>query len=158
MFDIFEKQLINEFIKQIEKIDLKNKNISFEYDLTYDNKSVIGTKYECPRGNAASEKWSDRILSDTFTLIDLIIYKLNSNSSQFGHLMFQKYECIKILGQNISTINIHNSIEDFFSIDEYYSGIGIEVKNNNQTIVKRFFDEKSEHLARIIKKKLVKPN
>ena len=153
MFDSLDKELINDFIKQINKIDIENKNISFEYDLTdYDNKRLIGKTYECPRGNAAAEKWSDRVLSDTFTLVDIINYKLNSNGSKIGHLMFQKYECKKIFGENISTININNSIEDFYSVDEFYPGIGAEVKSRQK--IKRFFDDKREYLTRIIKKKI----
>ena len=100
MFDGLDKQLIDDFIKKIIENNLANKNFSFEYDLTdYDNKRLIGTTYDCPRGNAASEKWSDRVLSDTFTLVDIITYKINSNSNKIGHLMFQKYESKKFLGR-----------------------------------------------------------
>ena len=153
MFDGLDKQLIDDFIKKIIENNLANKNISFEYDLTdYDNKRLIGTTYDCPRGNAASEKWSDRVLSDTFTLVDIITYKINANSNKIGHLMFQKYESKKIFGEDISTVNINNSISDFYSVDEYYSGIGVDVKNRHKA--KSFFDDKRDHLARVILKKI----
>ena len=153
MFDAFDKKLIDDFIKKINENELVKNNISFEYDLTdYNNKTLIGTTYDCPRGNAASEKWSDRVLSDKFTLVDIITYKINSNSSKIGHLMFQKYECKKIFGEDISTINIHNSIEDFFSGDEYYIGIGVESKSRQK--ITNFFDDKRDHLAYVIKKNI----
>jgi len=153
MFDGLDKQLIDDFIKKIIENNLANKKVSFEYDLTdYDNKRLIGTTYDCPRGNAASEKWSDRVLSDTFTLVDIITYKINANSNKIGHLMFQKYESKKIFGEDISTVNINNSISDFYSVDEYYSGIGVDVKNRHKA--KSFFDDKRDHLARVILKKI----
>ena len=151
MFDTANKQLINEFIKNINENELKDKKVNFEYDLTdYDNKRLIGTTYECPRGNATSEKWSDRVLSDTFTLVDIINYKLNYDNILLGHLMFQKYECKKILGENISTVNINNSISDFYSVDEYYSGIGVNVKDKEK--IQNFFEDKRNHLAKVILK------
>ena len=151
MFDTANKQLINEFIKNINQNELKDMKVNFEYDLTdYDNKRLIGTTYECPRGNATSEKWSDRVFSDTFTLVDIINYKLNYDNTLLGHLMFQKYECKKILGENISTVNINNSISDFYSVDEYYSGIGVNVKDKEK--IQNFFEDKRNHLAKVILK------
>ena len=89
MFDTNDKQRINNFITKINEVELKDKNINFEYDLTdYDNKRLIGTTYDCPRGNSTSEKWTDRMLSDTFTLVDIITYKLHHKNSLIGHLMF----------------------------------------------------------------------
>ena len=66
--------------------------------------------------------------------------------------MFQKYECKKILGENISTVNINNSISDFYSVDEYYSGIGVNVKDKEK--IKNFFEDKRNHLAKVILKKI----
>ena len=92
------------------------------------------------------------MLSDTFTLVDIITYKLHHKNSLIGHLMFQKYESKKIFGEDILTINIHNSIEDFYSNDEYYSGIGVDIKNRQK--VTNFFDDKRDRLATVLLKKI----
>ena len=153
MFDTANKQLINEFIKNINENELKDKKVNFEYDLTdYDNKRLIGTTYDCPRGNSTSEKWTDRMLSDTFTLVDIITYKLHHKNSLIGHLMFQKYESKKLIGEDISTLNIYNSIQDFYSADEYYPGIGVKIDSKKQ--MDEFFEIKREHLGSIILKKI----
>ena len=51
-----------------------------------------------------------------------------------------------------NTINITNSFEDYFHIDEYYPGIGI-VSERNHAKVKNFFNDKRENLSNIIKNK-----
>ena len=153
MFDANDKQRISNFIIKINEVELKDKNINFEYDLTdYDNKRLIGTTYDCPRGNSTSEKWTDRMLSDTFTLVDIITYKLHHKNSLIGHLMFQKYESKKLIGEDISTLNINNSIQDFYSADEYYPGIGVKIDSRKQ--IDEFFEIKREHLGSIILKKI----
>ena len=47
MFDTNDKQRINNFITKINEVELKDKNINFEYDLTdYDNKRLSAKHIE----------------------------------------------------------------------------------------------------------------
>ena len=126
MFDGLDKQLIDDFIKKIIENNLANKNISFEYDLTdYDNKRLIGTTYDCPRGNAASEKWSDRVLSDTFTLVDIITYKITIDMSAKDPVYTNNYAVI--LEPTIHRLNI-DQLGKLFNQPAYFpKGINVSI-------------------------------
>ena len=48
--------------------------------------------------------------------------------------------------------SLHNSIQDFYSADEYYPGIGVKIHSRKQ--MDEFFEIKREHLASIILKNI----
>ncbi len=149
-FDISDKGYIEDFINNL-KSEIKSNAVTLEYEVS-DHNRYLGETYECPRGNAASEKWSDRMLSDTFEITDTIFYNVIKNEKKIGQIYFIKYLSKKILSEDINTINITNSFEDYFHIDEYYPGIGI-VSERNHAKVKNFFNDKRENLSNIIKNK-----
>jgi hypothetical protein len=94
-----EKQLIEKFINSLKE-DLNNPEILIEYDVTEHGK-YIGSEYEIPRGNAASESWSDRMLSDTFKISDVAFYKVifkGKDKSISLNIFVQKF-LVKILVQ-----------------------------------------------------------
>ena len=149
-----EKKLIEDFMKSL-KDDFKNKKVFFEYDLS-EHGRFLGSKYEIPRGNAASENWTDRVLSDTFVVTYVIFYKIMSEDKYIGQIDFGKYVCTKLFGEDISTLNVTNSFKDFFHIDEFHSGIGVEMDWKNKKKIVQFFDDKKEDLTAIIAKELKK--
>ena len=151
-----ETKLIEDFMKSL-KDDLKNKKVFFEYDLS-EHGRFLGSKHEIPRGNAASEKWSDRALSDTFVVTDVIFYKIISKDEKIGQIDFGKYVCTKLFGEDISTINVTNTFEDFFLADEFHYGIGVEMDWINRKKIIQFFDDKKENLSAIITRELKKWN
>ena len=127
-FSTSEKELIENFVKTL-KDDLNKPGLDFKYDLL-EHGNYIGLEYDIPRGNAASEKWSDRMLSDKFKVSDAAFYKIILLDKNIGRIEFVKYFCSKFLGENISTLNITDSFKgDFFHLDEFHAGIGIKLRS-----------------------------
>jgi hypothetical protein len=148
-----EKQLIEKFINSLKE-DLNNPEILIEYDVTEHGK-YIGSEYEIPRGNAASESWSDRMLSDTFKISDVAFYKVIFKGKRIGQIDFAKYFCSKILGENISTINVTDTFPgDFFHIHEFYPGIGLQIRTKNSNDIDQFFNDKKNNLLNVINNQL----
>ena len=56
------------------------------------------------------------------------------------------------LGFASRTLNINNSIQDFYSADEYYPGIGVRIYSRKK--MDEFFEIKREHLGSIILKNI----
>ena len=123
-FDITEKDLIENFINKATKESVK-KEISFKYDL-YEKKHV-DEKFVCPRGNAAADKWSDRVLSDTFYVTDMISYEIKKKDKKIGNVHFVRYVCSKLIGEDIVTINVTHNMKDYFHFYEFYPGMGIRI-------------------------------
>ena len=126
-FGTTEKDLIENFIKKANKECIKKK-ISFKYDLH--DTIYVDQKFVCPRGNAAADKWSDRVLSDTFYVTDMICYAIEKNNKKIGSVYFVKYVSSKLVGADIVTINVTQTIEPYFHIYEYYPGIGVRFLKN----------------------------
>lgn len=148
-----EKQLIEKFINSLKE-ELNNPEILIEYDVTEHGK-YIGSEYEIPRGNAASESWSDRMLSDTFKVSDVAFYKVIFKGKSIGQIDFVKYYCSKLLGENMSTINVTDTFPgDFFHIDEFYPGIGLQILPKVPNNIDRFFNDKKNNLLNVINKQL----
>ena len=144
-FSSFEKNLIDELITSL-KNDLKSKKISFEYEVV-DHGRFLGEKFECPRGNAASEKWADRVLSDTFEVTDVMFIRVMKNGEKIGKIDFGKYLSKKLLSENISTINITHTFNDFIHNDEFYPGIGVKIESQrNYEKLRNFFNLKKQNL------------
>ena len=150
-FSTSEKELIENFVKTL-KDDLNKPGLDFKYDLL-EHGNYIGLEYDIPRGNAASEKWSDRMLSDKFKVSDAAFYKIILLDKNIGRIEFVKYFCSKFLGENISTLNITDSFKgDFFHLDEFHAGIGIKLDWTNSKKIHQFFNDKRNYLLKVIDK------
>ena len=100
-FTAQEIKLIEDFLNQAKK---KSKNVKLDF-MTLPGILYKGS-YDIPRGNAASENWGDRILSDNFKMSDRITFKILVDNEHIDTIDFSKNISKKILGKDIITIEI----------------------------------------------------
>ena len=100
-FTAQEIKLIEDFLNQAKK---KSKNVKLDF-MSLPGILYKGS-YDIPRGNAASENWGDRILSDNFKMSDRITFKILVDNEHIDTIDFSKNISKKILGKDIITIEI----------------------------------------------------
>jgi len=100
-FTAQEIELIEDFLN-----DAKNTSKNKKLDFTSLSGSLYKGSYDIPRGNAASENWGDRILSDNFKMSDRITFKILVGNEHIDTIDFSKNISKKILGKDIITIEI----------------------------------------------------
>ena len=69
------------------------------------------------------------------------------NGEKIGKIDFGKYLSKKLLSENISTINITHTFDDFIHNDEFYPGIGVKIESQrNYEKLRNFFNLKKQNL------------
>ena len=135
-FTFDEKKMIDDFIN-----DKKFKTFTFKHDIFIAESIYTRPKITLDRGNATSENWSDRMLSDDFVVSDCLVYKVHKKTKHYNSLYFLKYFSKKMLSKDIITICIDwdNNKSHYFHNFEFYPGIGIRpfYINNHITLDSR---------------------
>tara|TARA_B100001971_G_C18128136_1_gene503250 strand:- start:244 stop:975 length:732 start_codon:yes stop_codon:yes gene_type:complete len=111
-FDIHERALINNFIKRAISDFDKKRSLSFNYDISGDREEKLPTYYKIERGNAAAEKWRDRIGTDTFVMTDRVRYTILKKEKfkkekEIDTISFCKFLAERNTESNLVTIQVH---------------------------------------------------